>query len=279
VRVIDHQFVKGHGTANDFIVLPGPIPPASLTPDRVAWLCDRRRGIGADGVLLVARTGDVAEVAQFADVAPYFMDYRNADGSIAEMCGNGIRVFARFLDAAGLAEDDVFVIATRGGLMSIEVGSEEISVDMGAITQGPNAVTVRVNGTSCDAVAVHIPNPHAVAFVDSLENVGSLATAPEVQPAFADGGNVEFVERVSSGHLRMRVHERGVGETFSCGTGACAVAWVASAEEPGIRTWQVDVPGGTLWIDIDHDDHVHLRGPATLVARGTFQWPRDLAGG
>jgi len=279
VRVTDYRFIKGHGTSNDFILLPGPIDAKSLTAERIQWLCDRRAGIGADGVLHVALTADIAEFSASADIAPYFMDYRNADGSIAEMCGNGIRVFARYLDAAGLIDSSEFVVATRGGLMPVQVGSEEISVDMGLISGEPEAVKVRCNGSVWDAVAVHVPNPHAVAFVDDVSDAGLLDTAPDVDPVFTHGGNVEFVERIGPGHVRMRVHERGVGETQSCGTGACAAAWVAALEQPHIRTWQVDVPGGTLWIDIDPRNHLNLRGPATLVARGTFQWPRELAGG
>ncbi len=283
-RVVDVAFVKGHGTRNDFVILPDFDGKLDLTVERVRWLCDRRAGIGADGVLRVVRAVSEPEFADYADVAEFFMDYRNADGSVAEMCGNGARVFVRYLHASGALTSRTTVIATRGGLVPAEVRgdeAQEIAIGMGAVHgegSGSLEVTVEHSGRTWDAQSVHIPNPHAVAFVDSLDLVGDLTIAPVVAPAdvFPDGVNVEFVERVGSGHLRMRVHERGVGETLSCGTGACAVAWVAARADGDVETFQVDVPGGTVWVDIAPDGQLTLRGPAELVARGTLQWPRGL---
>lgn len=283
-RVVDVPFVKGHGTRNDFVVLPDLDNRLDLTAERVQWLCDRRAGIGADGVLRVVLTVREPEFAQFADVAEFFMDYRNADGSLAEMCGNGARVFVRYLHATGALSSRSTVIATRGGLVQAEVlGSEaeEIAIGMGAVhadTSPPVPVAVAHDGRSWDAHPVHIPNPHAVAFVPTLEEIGDLSIAPVVTPAaaFPSGVNVEFVERLAPGHVRMRVHERGVGETMSCGTGACAVAWASALMEPDIDTYRIDVPGGTVWVDIGADGHLTLRGPAELVARGTLHWPRGL---
>lgn len=283
-RVIDVPFVKGHGTRNDFLILPDLDGRLVLTPDRVRWLCDRRAGIGADGVLRVVRCASEPDFADFADVAEFFMDYRNADGSTAEMCGNGARVFVRYLHATGLLGARSTVIATRGGLVSAELRgaeAEEIAIGMGAVVgdaSPPVPITVQHSGRSWDAHPVHVPNPHAVAFVDSLDDVGSLATAPGVWPAqvFPQGVNVELVQRIAPGHLRMRVYERGVGETMSCGTGACAVAWVAALADPSVDCFQVDVPGGSVWVDIATDGQLTLRGPAELVARGTLQWPRGL---
>lgn len=283
-RVVDVAFVKGHGTRNDFVILPDFDGRLDLTAERVRWLCDRRAGIGADGVLRVVRSASEPEFADFADVAEFFMDYRNADGSLAEMCGNGARVFVRYLHASGALTSRSTVIATRGGLVRAEVRgdeAQEIAIGMGAVHgEGsvPVAVTVQHSGRSWDAEPVHVPNPHAVAFLDSLDLIGDLTIAPVVTPAtaFPDGVNVEFVERVGSGHLRMRVHERGVGESLSCGTGACAVAWAAARADGDAETFQVDVPGGTVWVDIAADGQLTLRGPADLVARGTLQWPRGL---
>lgn len=283
-RVVDVAFAKGHGTRNDFVVLPDFNGNLELTDERVRWLCDRRAGIGADGVLRVVRSASEPEFADFADVAEFFMDYRNADGSLAEMCGNGARVFVRYLHATGALTSRTTVIATRGGLVRAEVRgdqAQEIALGMGAVHGeglAPVSVTVQHSSRTWDAQPVHVPNPHAVVFVDSLDLVGDLAIAPVVAPAeaFPGGVNVEFVERIGSGHLRMRVHERGVGETLSCGTGACAVAWAAALADGAVDTFRVDVPGGTVWVDIEADGQLTLRGPAELVARGTFQWPRGL---
>lgn len=285
-RVVDIAFVKGHGTENDFVILPDPDAQIDLTAERTRWLCDRRAGIGGDGVLRVVRCAAVPEFAQFADVAEYFMDYRNADGSLAEMCGNGARVFVRYLHATGALTSRTTVIATRMGLVTAEVRgaeAEEIAIGMGSVSDVsiPLPITVRPTDTdhTWDAVAVHVPNPHAVVVVEDLEQAGSLDQAPAVRPqeVFPDGVNVEFVKVLSPDHIAMRVHERGVGETRSCGTGACAAAWVAATSLTSTSdTFQVDVPGGTVWVDIASDGQLTLRGPAELVSRGRFQWPRGL---
>ena len=284
-RVADVSFVKGQATENDFVVLPDLDGRLELSAEQVRWLCDRRRGIGADGVLRVVRCANDPEFASFTDVAEFFMDYRNADGSIAEMCGNGARVFVRYLHATGSLTGRTTVVATRGGLVEAHVRgheAEEIAISMGTATILDDApeVSVELGERRWDAVPVSVPNPHAVVFVESLDvDVDSLAQAPVVTPAevFLDGVNVEFAERLAPGHVRMRVYERGVGETRSCGTGACAAAWVAAAEAGDqAGSFQVDVPGGTVWVDIEPDGPLVLRGPAELVARGTVQWPRGV---
>ena len=281
-RLNEVPFVKGHGTGNDFVIIPDVDGHLDLTPDQVRWLCDRRRGIGGDGVLRVVRTDLMAEFADFAGVAEFFMDYRNADGSVAEMCGNGARVFVRYLDATGLVTDHDVVIATRGGLRSTTINVDRsITIDMGmASVPRPDALPrVTVGAHSWDATGVLIPNPHAVVFVDDLEDAGDLLAAPGIAPGelFPDGVNVEFVAPRGERHVAMRVHERGVGETLSCGTGACAVAWAARrhAGEPiaGETTWQVDVPGGTVHVTETATGSLLLTGPADLVARGTVLLP------
>ncbi len=272
-------FVKGHGARNDFVVLPdldGSVH-GDLDPVVVAELCDRRSGIGADGVLRVL-SGDLDGGAD------WFMDYRNADGSVSEMCGNGVRVFARYLVEAGLVDlaalDGALEVDTRDGVKHVTFCDDgEISVDMGVPTLGAE-VRVAVGGRTYDAHAVDLGNPHAVTFVSSLDAVGSLAEQPGyAAAAFPQGVNVEFVERRGPGRVATRVHERGVGETAACGTGACAVAVAAAAwaeGDPGAggpdlpTTYEVSMPGGVLTVTWAADGHVHLKGPAVLVAEGSW---------
>ncbi|MCW2605314.1 MAG: diaminopimelate epimerase [Frankiales bacterium] len=251
-------YLKGHGTENDFVVLPDLDGTLELTPDLVARLCDRRSGLGGDGVLRVVPSALVPEAAQYADEAPYFMDYRNADGSIAEMCGNGVRVYARYLVAAGLASPGELHLATRGGVKHVLVEDDVVTVDMGLAVVGEPLLVDGVVATSVD-----MGNPHAVVH----------AAPPDVLDPDRKDVNVEYVEQVGPAHLRMRVHERGVGETRSCGTGACAavVAQVLREAEPRGTTYDVDVPGGRLQVTWQEDGHVRLAGPAVLVASGSFR--------
>lgn len=265
------RVLKGHGTGNDFVLLPDLDGQIELTPTMVDALCDRRRGIGGDGVLRIVRCSACDDPA--ATGAEFFMDYRNADGSSAEMCGNGIRVFARFLVEEGLASPEGVDIATRGGVLHVRrLASGEYAVGMGQ-AHGVDAIaSVMVGNRSYPATGVHVPNPHAVVFVTSVSAAGPLDRAPDVSPEhlFPEGVNVEFVEQVAPGHVRMRVHERGVGETLSCGTGACAVAWVVrrrGGELP--ESIRVDVPGGTLHVE-ERDGELELIGPAVIVADGTL---------
>lgn len=273
-------FIKGHGTGNDFVVLPDPTGALEVTTSLVRALCDRRRGVGADGVLVVARTAAHPEVAEQAEVAPWFMDYRNADGSVAQMCGNGSRVFVAHLLEEGLASTGSFHIATRGGARRVTVGQDgAIRVDMGSPQfLERDDITVRLAGsgpgrTGSPAAGVLMPNPHAVTWVDDVQAAGSLRTAPSVTPAdtYPEGVNVEFVRIVAEDHLQMRVFERGVGETLSCGTGACAAA-VATLRRNGRgqdgRRIRVDVPGGTVGVTWHPGGSVELDGPAQMVARG-----------
>ena len=267
------RFVKGHGTENDFVLLPDPDGGLDLPPERVRRLCDRRAGIGADGVLRVVRSAAHPEADSMAVDAEWFMDYRNADGSAVEMCGNGIRVFARFLVDEGWAEPGELPVATRDGVKTVRVGREgDVTVDMGPARLPAVDRTVRVGTSSWPATEVDVGNPHAVVFVDRLADAGELREPPAVEPAFPHGVNVEFVETRGPGHVAMRVHERGVGETRSCGTGACA-AMVAAAVRDGaagspVRTYVVDVPGGRLSVSRRADGHLELTGPAVLVADG-----------
>ena len=198
------------------------------------------------------------------------MDYRNADGSLSEMCGNGIRVFARYLlDHEGATTP--LEVDTRDGIKTITLSGDDVTVDMGA-PRSSTPTKVSVDGVAHEALHVSMGNPHAVAFVDSLDEAGSLLEEPgfdhEVYP---DGVNVEFVVRRSAHHVAMRVHERGSGETRSCGTGACAVMVAAALadEAPRGTAYRVDVPGGSLEITWTDDDRILMTGPAVLVAEGT----------
>jgi diaminopimelate epimerase len=261
-------FAKGHGTGNDFVIVPDPDGELNLPADLVVALCDRRRGLGADGLLRVVRTGAHPEVAGRAAEAEWFMDYRNADGSLAEMCGNGVRVFARYLVEAGLAFGGTVPILTRAGRVVAEIGEDTIAVDMPLPEVFAGSVA-RVSGVDFPGTVATCGNPNLVCRVEDPDAV-DLARAPQLDPAtFPAGANVEFVAPVSALHVRMRVVERGVGETLSCGSGACAVAAVVlrdAALDGGTVT--VDVPGGRLTVMLDAGRCV-LSGPAVIVAAGT----------
>jgi len=281
---VSYPFLKGHGTHNDFVLLPDHdgSTHGDLPADRVRALCDRRGGIGGDGVLRVIRTEAIGEVGAGQD-AEWFMDYRNADGSIAEMCGNGVRVFGRHLADAGLIDPARPVpVATRDGVKVLTFAdSGDITVDMGTpkvLDETRVGVTVEGQHETWSALHVDMGNPHAVAFLDEgedLDVVGPLIDQPTFDPAvFPRGVNIEFVVRRGPGHLAMRVHERGSGETQSCGTGACAVMVAgALADEPAggarDRSYRVDLPGGTLHITWTADDRIEMTGPAVIVAEGT----------
>ncbi|MDM4723221.1 diaminopimelate epimerase [Micromonospora sp. WMMA1363] len=271
------EFTKGHGTGNDFVILPDPDGAFDLTPGLVAALCDRRRGIGGDGVLRVVRAAKHTDGAALAGEAEWFMDYRNADGSFAEMCGNGARVFVRYLLETGLAAPSgaALPIATRAGVVRARVEGEGVAVEMRRPRLYDTA-SAELGGLTVSGTAVDVGNPHLVcALPAGLELTAlDLARAPQVDPVlFPAGVNVEFTvpgEPVAGadGHVLMRVYERGSAETLSCGTGACAVAAVALSDagrDTGVVA--VDVPGGRLAVTVT-DDTCWLSGPAVLVATG-----------
>ncbi|MEU4053705.1 diaminopimelate epimerase [Streptomyces olivaceus] len=281
-------FLKGHGTENDFVIVPDPGNALDLPPAAVAALCDRRAGIGGDGLLHVVRSAAHPEAGHMAAEAEWFMDYRNGDGSVAEMCGNGVRVFARYLQRAGHVGEGDLAVATRGGVKRVHLAkavpdggsaARDVTVGMGRALLPEGDVEVSVGERSWPARNVNMGNPHAVAFVADLSHAGDLYAPPPHEPASAypDGVNVEFVADRGPRHVAMRVHERGSGETRSCGTGACAVA-VATARRDGVdpavtgvpATYTVDVPGGTLVITERPDGEIEMTGPAVIVAEGEF---------
>ncbi|WP_027860095.1 diaminopimelate epimerase [Marmoricola sp. URHB0036] len=269
----EYSFVKGHGTENDFVLVPDANGKHELTPEQVARLCDRRAGIGGDGVIRVVRTDateDPAAVAARGE-ATWFMDYRNSDGSLSEMCGNGIRVLGHFLVThADVDPRNPLPIATRAGVKTLTFDADTVTVDMGT-PQVLGDTVVRVGDRELRATNVSMGNPHAVTFVDDLAEAGELREVPGHDEAtYPDGVNVEFVVRRGDHHVAMRVHERGSGETRSCGTGACAVMVAAAVADDADRgtPYTVDLPGGTLQIVWTEDDRILMTGPAVLTAEG-----------
>jgi diaminopimelate epimerase len=249
----------GHGTHNDFVILFDPEDHLTISDSQIAAMCNRQSGIGADGMIRIIKND-----------GKWFMDYRNADGSIAEMCGNGIRVMARYLVAKGHQREGIFAIDTRAGIKHLRVPAEDdISVNMGKVYDEAEAVTASVNGATYEGFNINVGNPHAVVFTENLENLGSLEVAPVVSPAssYPEGVNVEFVELLPNHEVKMRVHERGSGETQSCGTGTCAVALAATMKsgESLPSRWVIYPPGGRLVVDIDGHSNATLTGPAVLL--------------
>ena len=293
-------FAKGHGTGNDFILVADPDGVHGISPAAVAALCDRHRGIGADGLIRAVRSEQLPEGRALLAAAPdaeWFMDYRNADGSVSEMCGNGVRVFVHFLADQGLvdlAEGQSLTIGTRAGIKIVSRSANGYAVDMGpwafifpdhAAAKSMDSV-VHADGLEVPrpALSISMGNPHTVVALAELDELSAtkLYEAPQVDPLPEHGTNVEFVVPADplvvdgAGSITMRVHERGVGETQSCGTGACAAAaairyWAGTGAPDD---WQVAVPGGVVRVRFlpgpDGLEHVELSGPAVLVARGTL---------
>lgn len=291
------EFTKGHGTGNDFVLFSDPEGIIDLSPNAYAFLADRHVGVGGDGVIRAVRTENIAEGAAILDTDPdaeWFMDYRNADGSTSEMCGNGIRVYVAYLIHAGhitLGRGERIAIATRDGVKDVQsAGNGNFRADLGRwrLGNGENApadslVSARGLESSRLSLGINTGNPHAIVALETLAQLDSLdlTVAPVLTPAAPDGANVEFVVPFEPlvddgiGRIRMRVHERGVGETLSCGTGACAAAlatrhW-AGAGAP--HNWRVEVPGGTLGVHMfpaEDGEHIALSGPAELVFSGVI---------
>jgi diaminopimelate epimerase len=278
-------FAKGHGTENDFVVLADPGAQVDLSPPVVSALCDRRRGLGADGVLRVITAGAalgagvLARLPQGIGGDDWFMDYRNADGSTAQMCGNGVRVFAHYLRSSGLEHRDEFVVGSLAGPRPVVIHRADdyradVTVEMGKVSRlGSGSATV--GGRRLTGIGVDVGNPHLACLVPEMTDaeLADLDVGAPVQfdPAqFPEGVNIEVITPVRDGAVRMRVHERGVGETRSCGTGTIAAA-VAALEHQGSTTGMVlvRVPGGEVSVEVTATSSF-LRGPSVLVARGTL---------
>jgi diaminopimelate epimerase len=266
------RFAKGHGTGNDFVILPDPDGKLDISTELVVGLCDRHFGIGADGVLRVVRTTAAGEDA-VGQAADWFMDYWNSDGSIAEMCGNGVRVFARYLLDEGLASGPEIAIATRAGTRMVRAEADgQFTVDMGAAAVlGDGAV--QAGDQRLAGLAISVGNPHVACVIDQPVAAVDLSDPIVLGPAaLAGGANVEVVRVIGDREIEMRVHERGSGLTLSCGTGAVAsaVAAAVAAGEwptgPGLP-WIVHVPGGELAVTPSVTASL-LTGPADIVAAG-----------
>ena len=272
------SFAKGHGTGNDFVVLLDREAMLDVGEAEVRFLCDRHIGIGGDGLLRAVFARHIEEWEGEPDL--WFMDYRNADGSVAEMCGNGIRVFVRFLLQHDLATGPVVQVATRAGLKEVNVLPDgRLRAAMGQVVVAGRRVRVcTADGEEFSALRVDVGNPHAVSFTDDLGSL-LLHPAPTWSPPeeFPYGVNLEFGKVLGERHLAMRVFERGVGETQSCGTGTVAVAAAARLKtaDPELPvTYQVDVPGGRLLVELTADQS-YLTGPAVLVAHGSVVLPEE----
>jgi diaminopimelate epimerase len=288
------NFTKGHGTGNDFVLFLDAEGEINLTPAQIAKICDRHFGIGADGLIRVVKSANLAAgAASLAEEpeATWFMDYYNADGSTAEMCGNGTRVFARYLTEKGLVElsdGDTLSIGTRAGVKDLQRNMAGFAVDLGRWKLEPDDFLVQAHDIEVarPGQGINVGNPHivvALATAAELLNL-DLTKAPIINPHPQHGANVEFVVPADPmikngvGSIQMRVYERGVGETLSCGTGIVAAAlatrhW-AGAGAP--NQWQVTVPGGVLGVRMfaaEDGEHIGLSGAAELVFDGQI----DLA--
>lgn len=283
------HFTKGQGTGNDFVLFADPDGEVDLTSDQVAAICDRHFGIGADGVLRAVKSANIPEGVQALaedEAAEWFMDYHNADGSVAEMCGNGIRVFAKYLLDHGLTtltDGNTLAIGTRGGVRDVQRNKTGFQADLGRWRLDGTEPTVRARNLSVarPGLGINVGNPHVVVALASDEELDSadLSYIPILDPAPSDGANVEFVVPLEPlvkdgvGRIRMRVHERGSGETLSCGTGAVAAAlatrhWAGSGAP---NQWSVEVAGGAVGVRMfptEDGEHVSLSGPAELVYSG-----------
>ena len=287
------HFTKGHGTGNDFVLFSDPDGAIELSADQIRALCDRHFGIGADVVIRAVRSTalpDGAASLAEEEAAEWFMDYHNSDGTVSEMCGNGIRVYARFLLENGLAELDqgqTLPIATRSGVRDVQRNASGYQVDLGrwSLEGGEPLVRARNLKVARPGLGINFGNPHVVVALSSDEDLESadLAWIPILEPEPAIGANVEFVVprdplvKDGVGHIRMRVHERGSGETLSCGTGAVAAALATRywAGETAPSQWRVEVPGGVLGVRMwpaEDGEHVSLSGPAELVFDGVVAY-------
>ena len=285
-------FTKGHGTGNDFVLFADPDGEVTLTPEQLAAIADRHFGVGADGVIRAVRSRNLPDgAAALAEdpEAEWFMDYHNADGSPSEMCGNGIRVYAQFLLETGLIEldqTDTLSIGTRGGVRDLQRNLKGFQVDLGrwSLDGGEPLVRAKNLKVARPGLGINVGNPHVVVALSSAEELASadLSYIPVLEPEPVDGANVEFVVpgdpmvKDGVGEITMRVHERGSGETLSCGTGAAAAAlatrhWAGSGAP---NQWRVQVPGGTLGVRMwaaEDGEHVSLSGPAELVFQGQLE--------
>jgi diaminopimelate epimerase len=261
------EFVKAHGTGNDFVVIEDLTDRYSIAPELVRAVCDRHFGVGADGLIRIAP----------GERAPFRMDYRNADGSPAEMCGNGVRVVGKYLGDRGHVGSS-FDLETGAGVKHLELHADDrgcidrVTVDMGAPSIEETERKLEVDGRVLTATCLSMGNPHAVLLVDDVDAapVTTLGPLVETHPAFPGRTNVEFAQVVDERTVRQRTWERGVGETLACGTGACAVAVATQTLGLTGRPVVIELRGGRLELDWTPGGTVRMTGPAREVAHGTL---------
>jgi len=285
------SFSKMHGIGNDFVVIDDLAEELDFAPDAVRWFCDRHFGIGADGLILV-------RPATRPD-ADFLMQYYNADGSVAEMCGNGIRCLAKYIVDHDLVAQDAerMRVETLGGVMAISFTRDHdgtmlvATVDMGEPVLAPAEIPADFEGDQvfeCDlqtalgtfkVTAISMGNPHAVIWVEDVDDapVDTVGPLIETHERFPNKTNVEFAEYVGEDRIRLRVWERGVGETLACGTGACATLVAGTLACIVGREAVIDLPGGELLVRWDEDEHVYMTGPAVEVYRGRLTIAEDDA--
>ena len=289
-------FTKMHGAGNDFVFIEDMDDRFEISTDDVRGICDRHFGVGADGVILVKPAKDPECIA--------YMHYINADGTLAQMCGNGVRCFAKFLvdNRLTLPDEDTFKVETGSGPKTITVHRDEVgsvtsaTVDMGRPSFDPaslptNLVATRIDDTlgpvvqmepmetpagTLEVTCVSMGNPHAVIFVDDPDtfDVDGVGAYLESNPAFPEKTNVEFAHVIDGGdepRIRMRVFERGVGETLACGTGCCATAVAAAICGLAPRKAILDILGGELEISWVGNGHIIMTGPAKSVFTGHIE--------
>ncbi len=278
--ILPLTFTKAQALGNDFVIIDDRTGRISLTPAEISEVCDRRRGVGADGILLL----------QPSTAAAFLMRTLNSDGTEAEMCGNGIRCAAKYAFDTGLARQTEMLIETKAGLRAIEIVTENdglaetIRVDLGAPSferasipmTGPASEAVRerlvVDGASLEVTALSMGNPHVVTFVDDISQADVARFGPLIEndEAFPERTNVEFVQVTSRAGLRLRVWERGAGETTACGTGAAAAVVASSLAGLTDRVTRVSLMGGDLAVEWAEGGHVYITGDAALVFTGTI---------
>ncbi|MDP9301886.1 MAG: diaminopimelate epimerase [Actinomycetota bacterium] len=260
------RFAKYQGTGNDFVMVADPRDALKLSAEAVRRVCDRRFGIGADGVIRVAPGRDGGEL---------LMDYVNSDGSVGEMCGNGIRCLALFAREEGMTSAGELRVETLGGVKTIELQpGGRVRVDMGPPIFSPRDIPVDLIGddvlrarlsTEVEVACLSMGNPHAVLFVEDPQEAPVTTLGPTIEhhPAFPNGTNVEFVRVLSPERVRMRVWERGSGETLACGTGACAAAVATRLLVGGGRRITVELPGGE--VEVEWAGSLHQQAPVFLT--------------
>ncbi len=286
---VDLTFTKMNGLGNDFVFIEDVDERWDLDSSAVQWLCDRHFGVGADGVILVRPATDPA--------ADYAMLYYNADGSLAEMCGNGARCFAKYVVDRGLIAPtaESLVVQTLGGLRPVTFtrdGQGDLStatVDMGEPVLTPALIPATFDGEmvydcpietergTFNVTVVSMGNPHAVIWVDDVDEtpVTTLGPLIETHPAFPQHTNVEFAQLIDTQTVRARVWERGVGETLACGTGACATLVAAVLSCRTGRGATIELPGGELTVRWHENGRVYLSGSAAEVFTGAIELPED----